>query len=307
MIRRDCLIEVNAYASGYRSQDGYDLWLRIIDRYKVRNISLPLFYYRRHGDNLTNNQDLILMNRSEILKAHAERANRPRLRTIGILPVRGRALDAQCLSYERLADKPLINWTVEAALEAEGLDEIIVSSADERLLDAIGAEYGDRVRRHLRPREQGLENVSYDSAVFDLVAQYDGGTPVDALMLLTVDAPFRSAFYIDKAINIMRVFSVDVVLGVLPDSDLFFQHDGTGLAPIGTNAMKGQLRLERDYLYRHAGGAVLLRKSFYDSHSGRPLEGTIGHFVLSRQAATSVRTPLDLRVAEAVLAYAADR
>ena len=90
MIRRDCLIEVNAYSGQFRSQDGYDLWLKIIDRYKVRNVNLPLFYYRRHGENLTNNQEFILKTRSEILKAHAERANRPKLRTICVIPVRGR-------------------------------------------------------------------------------------------------------------------------------------------------------------------------------------------------------------------------
>lgn len=307
MIRRDCLIEVNAYAEGFRAQDGYDLWLKIIDRYKVGNIDLPLFHYRRHGDNLTNDQEFILRTRSEILKAHARRADRPGLSTVCVIPVRGRAIDAQCMSYEKLGGKPLINWTIDAALGADNLEEVIVSSPDERLLKSIAGEYGDRVGIHLRPREQGLENIAYDSAVFDALAKRKASGSVDAIMLLTIDAPLRSSFYIEKAINVMRVFNVDVVLGVLPDNDLFFQHDGSGLAPVGTNAMKGQLRFERDYLYRHVGGAVLLRKSFYDSHSSRPLEGTIGHFVLSRQAATSVRTPLDLKIAEAILDYEARR
>ena len=48
---------------------------------------------------------------------------------------------------------------------------------------------------------------------------------------------------------------------------------------------------------------MLVRKSFYDTHFRRPLEGTIGHFVLSREAATTVRTPLDLKIAEAIFAY----
>ena len=43
MIRRDCLIEVEAYGSAFRCQDGYELWLKIIDRYPVRNVNLPLF------------------------------------------------------------------------------------------------------------------------------------------------------------------------------------------------------------------------------------------------------------------------
>lgn len=303
MIRRDCLIEVNAYAEGFRAQDGYDLWLKIIERYKVGNINLPLFYYRRHGDNLTNNQELILRTRSEILDAHAKRADRPELRTICVIPVRGRAVDNQCMSYEKLAGKPLINWTIDAALGAHGLDEVIVSSADEKLLASIGKEYGDKIGLHLRPREQGFENISYDKAVFDAVAKRRTHDPIDALMLLTIDAPLRGSLYVDKAINVMRVFNVDVVLGVLPDNDLFFQHNGAGLAPIGTHAMKSQLRFERDYLYRHVGGAVLVRKSYYDDNFRNPLAGRIGHFVLTPQAAAAVRTPLDLKIAEAIIAY----
>jgi len=159
----------------------------------------------------------------------------------------------------------------------------------------------------LRPREQSLENVSYGNAVSDLLARRSAEKPVDAVMLLTIDAPFRRAFYIDKAINVMRVFNVDVVVGVLPDNDLFFQHDGTGLSPVGTNEMRGQLRLERDYLYRQAGGAVLIRKTFYDNNAEHPLDGRIGHIVLSRQAATAVRTPLDLKIAEAILEYGSER
>ncbi|WP_210245569.1 glycosyltransferase family 2 protein [Tardiphaga sp. vice278] len=307
MIRRDVLIEVNAYSEGYRAQDGYDLWLKIIERYKVGNVDLPLFSYRRHTDNLTNNQELILRTRSEILKAHAKRADRPHLGTICVIPVRGRAIDTQCMSYEMLDGKRLINWTIDAALGADNLDEVIVSSPDENLLKMIVADYGDRVGVHLRPREQGLENVSYDDGVFGALAGRRSSGPVDAIMLLTIDAPFRSSFYIDKAISVMQVFSVDVVLGVLPDNDLFLQHNGAGLTAIGTNAMKGPLRFERDYIYRHSGGAVLVRKSFYEKNFGRPLEGRIGHFVLSRQAATSVRTPLELKIAEAILNYEAGR
>jgi CMP-N-acetylneuraminic acid synthetase len=303
MIRRDCLIEVNAYAGEFRSQDGYDLWLRIIDRYRVKNVNLPLFYYRRHGENLTNRQEHILETRSQILKAHAARVNRPPLRTTCVIPVRGRAVDAQCLSYEKLAGKPLINWTVEAALGAQGLDEIIVSTADQQLLANISEEYGDRVSTHLRPVSQGLENVSYGAAVADLIARRSATRPIDAIMLLTIEAPFRRAFYIDKAIDVMRIFEVDAVVGVLPDNDLFFQHNGSGLNPIGTHEMRGRLRHERDYLYRLAGGTFLVRKSYYGDNLDRPLEGKIGHVVFTRNAATSVRTPLDLKIAEAILSH----
>lgn len=306
MIRRECLLEVEAYSSGFRCQDGYDLWLKIIDRYPVRNVNLPLFYYRRHGENLTEKNEFILKTRSEILKAHAERINRPKLSTLGILPVRGPGIDPKCLSRELLGGRPLIDWTVESALQAENIDGLVVSSPDEQLLAHIEKTWGDKVRLHKRPRSQALENMSYADAVLD-ASRIADFTP-EALLLLNVEYPLRNAFYLDKAVNVMRVFDdIDLVLGVLPENDLFFQHFGNGLRPIGTNSMLTKLRFERDYLYRHAGGAVLARADFYRQSRGDLTNARIGHYVLSRRAATSVRTPLDLGLAEALLTLQQDK
>ncbi|WP_418502600.1 glycosyltransferase family 2 protein, partial [Flagellimonas sp.] len=49
MIRRECLEALNGYDESYHCQDGWDLWVRFIRRYGVRNVDLPLFYYRQHG------------------------------------------------------------------------------------------------------------------------------------------------------------------------------------------------------------------------------------------------------------------
>ncbi|OJX68194.1 glycosyltransferase [Magnetospirillum sp. 64-120] len=301
MIRRECLLEVGAYSSGFRCQDGYDLWLKIIDRYPVRNINLPLFYYRRHGNNLTEKNELILKTRSEILKAHADRVNRPELATLAVLPVRGPSIDPKCLSRATLDGLPLIDWTIASALEAETLGGLVVSSPDQALLEAVAATWGERVILHHRSRDQALENVSYSQTILEAMEMATFSP--DALLLLNVEYPLRTSFYLDKAVNVMRVFDdIDLVLGVLPEDDLFFQHAGSGLRPVGTNSMLTKMRFERDYLYRHAGGAVLARASFYRQTRGDLTRARIGHYVLSRKAATAVRNPLDLAIAEAVLA-----
>jgi len=302
MIRRDCLIEVNAYSENFRCQDGYDLWLKIVDRYPVRNVNLPLFYYRQHGGNLTENQELILETRSQILKVQANRMERPALRTVGVIPVLGPLADPRCLSLTALQGKPLLFWTIEAALGAEGLDEVIVSSPDPELLAQAAAAFPGRITTHLRPRSEGRENVPYDSAVFDAIAHRRSASEPQAVMLLTIETPFRSSLYVDKAINVMRVFDVDVVLGVQAESDLFFQHDGSGLKPLGNSSAPGKLRFERDYLYRFSGGTALVRRKFYEQNPTGIMTGRIGHFILSRQAATTIRSPFDLAVASAVLA-----
>lgn len=307
MIRRECLLEVQAYTEGYRCQDGYDLWLKIIDRYPVRNVNLPLFYYRRHRNNLTNNEELILQTRAEILGNHAERTSRPELTTVTVIPVLGPAYDSYCLSLVDFAGKPLIRWTVDEALQAKGIDEVVVTSPDESLLAVLAAHYGDAVTLHHRNPALAIENQPYEAAVREALASRRMAQSPDALLILNTDFPLRSAFYLDKAINVMRIFDVDVVVGVIPENDLFFQHVGSGLRLVGNNLAAKKMRIERDYLYRQVGGMLLTRTARYLAQTEEVLDGRVGHVVLSRAAACPVRSPLDMKIAEVLAAEPAKK
>jgi glycosyltransferase involved in cell wall biosynthesis len=66
LVRADVLKEVGGYREDLGAQDGFDLWTKVTNKYKSANINLPLFYYRRHGTNLTTNTQRILSARQRI-------------------------------------------------------------------------------------------------------------------------------------------------------------------------------------------------------------------------------------------------
>ena len=67
MIRKENLLDIGGYDEEFNCQDGYYLWLKFIKKYVVRNVNLPLFYYRQHEKSLTKNNKKILLNRSKII------------------------------------------------------------------------------------------------------------------------------------------------------------------------------------------------------------------------------------------------
>jgi CMP-N-acetylneuraminic acid synthetase len=300
LVRKDVLVEVGAYSSKFSCQDGYDLWLKIIENYSVRNINLPLFYYRQHGKNLTTNNERILKTRAEIYEIHAERSNKEELHVVAVLPVRGEKIDPLCLSMMPLHSKPLINWTIDAALESKKIDELIVSSPDEKLLSFLKQKYGESVKYCSRSREISRENVSYLPAVKEALKHEALDRKPDAVFGLTIDAPFRSSMYIDKAVNTMRIFEVDCLIGVVPENDQFFRHNGAGLKSVGFNEENSNLRLERDYLYRQTGGFFLAK---YDQLLSKQklFDTPVGHIVLSQKAGLKILTKMDCRLAERYL------
>ena len=105
--------------------------------------------------------------------------------------------------------------------------------------------------------------------------------------------------YIDKAINTMRIFEVDVVIPVTLENDLFFQHDGHGLKSL--NPGQGDfLRFERDYIYRKLVGLSLVDFNYY-IRTKKYLSGRVGHIVLSDNAIFTIKDKLDLKIADFIL------
>ncbi len=296
IIRREYLLEVGGYSSEFDCQDGWDVWLKLTETYKVGNVNLPLFYYRKHGENLTSNTEKLLKTRSDIYKKHAERLRKPNLSILAVLPVRGPSIDKNSQVLETLGDKSLIEWTIDAALSSGFVSEMIVTTPDKNIIKFLSSSYGKKITIVERDPLDALENTSYRPAIISAIQDKDPST-YDAILELTAESPFRSTSYINKAINVMRVHDVDKVLGVITEDSIFYSHSGSGLELVGNNYDSDLLRLERDYLYRQCGGITLSKRECYFDDE-KNISGSKGHIILSRKASLQVKNKLDLAHAE---------
>ncbi|NKB75750.1 MAG: glycosyltransferase [Gammaproteobacteria bacterium] len=57
MFRLDSLVNIGLYDKKFRAHEERDLRIRFQERFEVYNIILPLYRYRRHESNLTNDQE----------------------------------------------------------------------------------------------------------------------------------------------------------------------------------------------------------------------------------------------------------
>lgn len=56
MFRKERLFEIGLYDKEFRAREEEDLRKRFLKQYKIYNIILPLYRYRKHTNNLTNNK-----------------------------------------------------------------------------------------------------------------------------------------------------------------------------------------------------------------------------------------------------------
>lgn len=55
MFRKDRLYDVGLYDTDFRAREDEDMRIRFLKKFNIYNIILPLYRYRRHDNNLTNN------------------------------------------------------------------------------------------------------------------------------------------------------------------------------------------------------------------------------------------------------------
>jgi glycosyltransferase involved in cell wall biosynthesis len=73
MFRKDLLVDIGLYDESFRAREEEDLRKRFLKKHSIYNIILPLYRYRRHGNNLTNNKTEMKKYSALLKKKHAKK------------------------------------------------------------------------------------------------------------------------------------------------------------------------------------------------------------------------------------------
>lgn len=70
MFRKNQLLEVGLYDEAFRCHEERDLRIRFEKKYKIHRLELPLYRYRRHENNITNNTDQMSEHFENLVRKH---------------------------------------------------------------------------------------------------------------------------------------------------------------------------------------------------------------------------------------------
>ncbi len=298
LIRKKYLKEVGMYDENFSCQDGYDIWLRLTYKYKVGNINKPLFFYRKHRNNLTNSNKKILNTRLLMNKKFINKSFKKKFSTVGIIPVRGKIINLNSVALRKFKSKPLICWTIDNALKSKLLNQIVVTSPDKELIKFLKKIYGKKIEFIEREKKLGFINTDLFHTLSEVLKKMKKNKKsFDALMNLSIRNPFFSGKNIDNAINTMRLFSTDLVVGVTEDASEFFQHTGKGLKPIRKNET---LRLEKENMYKKSEAFYLITVKAFNKKKNLYSDLKIGHTLLDHKSNFFLENDISWKIAQKI-------
>lgn len=133
---------------------------------------------------------------------------------LAVITARGGSKGVPKKNIRPLAGKPLVAWTIEAALAARSKMRIVVSTDNPEIAD-VCRFYGVEVP-FLRPAELASDFATSEGAVIhalDWMCEHEKYSPY-LTVLLQPTSPFRSSLDIDCAINFQMENNVDAVVSV---------------------------------------------------------------------------------------------
>jgi CMP-N,N'-diacetyllegionaminic acid synthase len=122
------------------------------------------------------------------------------MRILGLIPARGGSKGIPTKNIKLLNGKPLLQYTAEIALESQFLTDVILSSDDKQII-TVAESLGVRVP-FVRPSALADDQTPTIDVIIHALQWFEKQTIFfDAVCLLQVTSPFRTAKFLDKAIS----------------------------------------------------------------------------------------------------------
>ena len=189
------------------------------------------------------------------------------MKVLGIIPARGGSKGLPGKNIKMLAGKPLLAWTVEAAISSR-LDRVILSSDCSKIIQTGNALHVDVP--FVRPESLAQDNTPAIDVVFHAIQtlrETEGYIP-DAVMLLQPTSPLRTTHDINQAIAMFEqdksatslVSVVKVPHNMVPESVMKLQSNGYLVAICPWDEKKNMRQAKPKY-YARNGAAIYVVKT----------------------------------------------
>lgn len=228
---------------------------------------------------------------------------------LALIPARGGSKGLPGKNILPLAGKPLIAWTIEAAIQSGLCDEVMVSTDDEEIAE-VSMAYGAAVP-FMRPPELATDDATtMDVIIHAMEWQKKQGKVYDLLLLLQATSPLRHAEDIREAARLFRQKNATAVVSVCESehSPLWTHTIGNDLSmkDFLAGELQNKNRQQLGKFYRLNGAIYLARWDFLKARRSFFSENTYA-YIMDQERSADIDKELDLKFAEFLIQWQKNR
>jgi len=231
---------------------------------------------------------------SKMNQAEKKRAN-----VIAIIPARGGSRGVTRKNLRQLAGKPLIAYTIEAALQSGVIDRVIVSTEDDEIA-AVAGKYGAEVIK--RPAALAADEAPTEPTLLHVVKRLKEkeNYKADIIILLQATSPMRKGTLIKEAFHQFLENSHDSLLSVCPSHAFLWKMNKDRAIPVNYDFRNRPRRQDAEPQYRENGAIYITTYKILMGERNR-LGGKIGLYVMAEEESLEIDSTFDFWLCEQIL------
>jgi glycosyltransferase involved in cell wall biosynthesis len=255
LVRASVLREVGGYREDLGAQDGFDLWTKVVSRYKCANVNLPLFYYRRHGTNLTSDSQRIINARRQIKKDAVKDRLAALHPVIAVIPCRRNFDFVTDLWKQEIGGLSLLERDIRVCCSSDIFDHVVVTCDNPDTADWVARFQDPRLRFFLRDPQSTIRSASVVPTLERIASELDP-TLNGITVLRYIQSPFVNVDTLEEAVSTLAISEADSANGVEEITSLVFRRTPHGIEMLNR---RGELRSDFDIIYRDVQNCVAAR------------------------------------------------
>ena len=220
---------------------------------------------------------------------------------LAVIPAKGASTRLPRKNMLYLGGKPLLAWTVEAAIESKVFDEIVVSSEDEEVLELAKKM---STTPHRRPYQLAVDPAGCIHVAQFVQAELEQvGKHFDYIAILMPTCPFRSSADIKKSVEIALGKCDGSIISVSEFSHTpfnAFQISGDGQLSPTNPEFFGKKSQELPVAYR-PNGAIFIMKAEVLRRAKSLFEPPMSAYVMPQSRSVDIDNQLDMEWATFLL------
>lgn len=233
------------------------------------------------------------------MNSRTSKTENPGRTAVAVIPARGGSKGIPRKNLQSLCGRPLLAWTIAAALEARSVSRVIVST-DDKEIARTAEQFGAEVIR--RPEAISGDSASSESALLHAlgVLREEGSLP-EILVFLQCTSPLTEAADIDGTVDALEREQADTALAACDFHYFIWRKQASGDAT-GVNHDKSVrlLRQQREPEYLESGAVYAMRTAGFLESKHR-FFGKTALYAIPAERTFEIDEPADLEIAEVLL------
>jgi YrbI family 3-deoxy-D-manno-octulosonate 8-phosphate phosphatase len=215
---------------------------------------------------------------------------------IAFIPVRGGSKSIPLKNVKLINGRPLIFWTLDAAVNCEAIDEVVVATDSDKIKQVINSYNSSKIKIVDRSEETSTDTASTESVMLEFANKYS----FENIILIQATSPLLTSEDLSRGLKKYEEQRIDSVLSVVRQKRFIWSESNGAANPVNYDYLNRPRRQEFDgFLVENGAFYVTSRERLLDTKCR--ISGNIGFVEMNEDTYFEIDEPSDWIIVEELL------